>query len=159
MDTKHFSVILFLAFTGAALGSYIGTSQLMNPAPTDTGELRFTFLTVDDERIVRGANTTLHIGLENTSPTRKTYKLSFNNNFDYFDPVTKDPIESVSGMLNTPTTISIIVRSRTIIQGQEEELILCVELYEIVDSEEVLIDTRDTSLTVTYDYYLKSPRD
>jgi hypothetical protein len=150
MNTKHLYLILMLSFVGAALGGYVGTSQLMNPEPSDTGELLFTSLTLDDNRIVRGANTTLHIGLENTSPTPKTYTLSFNNNFDYFNPVTKNPLESVSGMLDTTATISIIVRAGTTIQGSEEEILLRVELYEMVDAEEVLIDTYDKSITVTY---------
>jgi hypothetical protein len=65
--------------------------------------------------------------------------------------VTKEPVDSVSAMLDTTATLSIIVQSSTIIQGSEKVLILCVELYETVDSEEVLIDTRDKSLTITYD--------
>jgi hypothetical protein len=71
MDTKHLYLILILAFTGAAFGGYVGTSQLMTTEPSDTDELRFISLTLDDNHIVRGSNTTLHIGRENTSPTPK----------------------------------------------------------------------------------------
>lgn len=143
----------------------IYSAGIFSVTPTTEG-LTIASLTLENDTIKMGTNTTLTVEIENTAEQTLSFELHLeytNKDFKFYDQLTGDRLEDITiidpanytithptkGALDRKTTIPILVNGPTP-KGSSETFSIWVKVYLIEGNALTLSDVELILLTVTY---------